>query len=34
MSQLHITWYGHSNVMLSENGVSVLIDPFFEDVGG
>ena len=30
MSQLHITWYGHSNVMLSENGVSVLIDPFFE----
>ena len=30
MSQLHITWYGHSNVMLSENGVSVLLDPFFE----
>ena len=30
MSQLHITWYGHSNVMLSENGVSVLFDPFFE----
>ena len=30
MSQLHIIWYGHSNVMLRENGVSVLIDPFFE----
>lgn len=30
MSSLDITWYGHSNVQLSENGVSVLIDPFFE----
>ncbi len=30
MSVLHITWYGHSNVMLSEEGVSVLVDPFFE----
>lgn len=30
MSCLNITWYGHSNIMLRENGVSVLIDPFFE----
>ena len=30
MSTLHITWYGHSNVMLTEGGVSVLVDPFFE----
>ena len=29
MSALDITWYGHSNVLLQENGVSVLIDPFF-----
>lgn len=30
MSQLHIIWYGHANVMFRENGVSVLVDPFFE----
>lgn len=30
MSELAITWYGHSNVMISEGGVSVLVDPFFE----
>lgn len=30
MSQLHIIWYGHSNIMLRESGVSVLIDPFFD----
>lgn len=27
---LHITWYGHANVLLQENGVTVLVDPFFE----
>ncbi len=27
---LSVTWYGHSNILLQENGVSVLIDPFFE----
>lgn len=25
-----VTWYGHSNMLLAGNGVSVLIDPFFE----
>lgn len=30
MSSLQVNWYGHSNVMLIENGVSVLVDPFFE----
>lgn len=29
MSELKITWYGHSNVLISEDGVSVLVDPFF-----
>lgn len=30
MKHLEITWYGHSNVFLQADGVSVLIDPFFE----
>ena len=29
MSTLHITWYGHSNVLIQEQGISVLVDPFF-----
>ncbi len=27
---LEVIWYGHANVMLRENGVTVLVDPFFE----
>ena len=27
---LEITWYGHANVMLRENGATVLVDPLFE----
>ena len=27
---LEVLWYGHANVMLRENGVTVLVDPFFE----
>jgi len=27
---LEITWYGHANLMLRENGATVLVDPFFE----
>ena len=30
MERLGITWYGHSNILLQEGDVSVLIDPFFE----
>ena len=25
-----LTWFGHSNFMLQEDGLTVLIDPFFE----
>jgi len=27
---MQLTWYGHSNFLLQSDGVSVLIDPFFE----
>jgi len=27
---MQVTWFGHSNFLLREDGVSVLIDPFFE----
>ena len=27
---LQVIWNGHANVMLRENGVTVLVDPFFE----
>ncbi len=28
-----LTWFGHSNFMLQEDGLTVLIDPFFEGNG-
>ena len=27
---MHIHWYGHSNVQISDGALSVLLDPFFE----
>ena len=30
MTQPILTWYGHSNVLLSAGGINVLIDPFFD----
>ncbi len=30
MPELEITWYGHSNVLIGEGQLSVLVDPFFE----